>query len=54
VVYLNDQCATQEYWRRVICELGAGWRHITYDERARGRKSKRSADSSFEAAVRGG
>ncbi|MCX4405362.1 hypothetical protein ACFV8Z_51095 [Streptomyces sp. NPDC059837] len=54
MVYLNDQFATQEYWRRVICELGAGWRHITYDERARGRKSKRSADSSFEAAVRGG
>lgn len=30
---------------------GRGWRHITYDERARGR-SKRSADYSFEAAVR--
>lgn len=50
VVYLNGQFATQWYWRRVITELGTGWRHITYDERARG-KSKRSADYSFEAAV---
>lgn len=52
VLYLNGQFATQGYWRRVITELGSGWRHITYDERARGRKSKRSADYSFEAAVR--
>jgi pimeloyl-ACP methyl ester carboxylesterase len=52
VVYLNGQFATQGYWRRVVAELGTGWRHITYDERARGRKSKRSADYSFEAAVR--
>jgi pimeloyl-ACP methyl ester carboxylesterase len=51
VVYLNGQFATQGYWRRVISELGTGWRHITYDERARG-KSKRSADYSFEVAVR--
>ncbi|MFF0465137.1 alpha/beta fold hydrolase [Streptomyces mexicanus] len=35
-----------------MAELGTGWRHLTYDERARGRKSKRSADYSFEAAVR--
>ncbi|MEV0988618.1 alpha/beta hydrolase [Streptomyces sp. NPDC049949] len=52
VVYLNGQFATQGYWRRVIDELGPGRRHITYDERARGKKSKRSADYSFEAAVR--
>jgi pimeloyl-ACP methyl ester carboxylesterase len=52
VVYLNGQFATQGYWRRVIAALGPGWRHITYDERARGKKSKRSADYSFEAAVR--
>ncbi|GAA1366305.1 alpha/beta fold hydrolase [Catellatospora chokoriensis] len=52
VLYLNGQFATQGYWRRVIAELGPGWRHITYDERARGRKSQRSADYSFEAAVR--
>lgn len=51
VVYLNGQFATQGYWRRVIAELGTDWRHITYDERARG-KSNRSADYSFEAAVR--
>jgi pimeloyl-ACP methyl ester carboxylesterase len=51
VVYLNGQFATQGYWKRVIAELGPGFRHITYDERARG-KSKRSADYSFEAAVR--
>ncbi len=52
VVYLNGQFSTQGYWRRVIAELGTeGWRHITYDERARG-KSKRSADYSFVAAVR--
>ncbi|CAM5740725.1 hypothetical protein SALBM311S_12193 [Streptomyces alboniger] len=52
VVYLNGQFATQGYWRRVIAERpGMEWRHITYDERAGGR-SKRSADYSFEAAVR--
>ncbi len=50
-MYLNGQFATQGYWRHVIAELGTGWRHITFDERARG-KSKRSADYSFEAAVR--
>ena len=52
VVYLNGQFATQGYWRRVIADLGPGWRHITYDERARGRKSKTSADYSFEAGIR--
>jgi pimeloyl-ACP methyl ester carboxylesterase len=52
VVYLNGQFATQGYWRRVIADLGPGLRHLTFDERARGRKSGRSADYSFEAAVR--
>ncbi|MFF2546689.1 alpha/beta fold hydrolase [Kitasatospora sp. NPDC058063] len=52
VLYLNGQFATQGRWRRVIAELGPRFRHITYDERARGRRSKRSADYSFEAAVR--
>jgi pimeloyl-ACP methyl ester carboxylesterase len=52
VIYLNGQFATQGYWRRTIAELGPGFRHITYDERARGRKSKTSADYSFEAAIR--
>ncbi|MFI5835630.1 alpha/beta fold hydrolase [Micromonospora sp. NPDC051300] len=51
VLYLNGQFATQGYWRRVVAGLGDGWRHITYDERARGR-SERSADYSFAAAVR--
>ena len=35
----------------MIADLGPDWRHISYDERARGR-SKRSADYSFEACVR--
>ncbi|MDG4811012.1 alpha/beta hydrolase [Micromonospora sp. WMMD1120] len=52
VVFLNGQFATQGYWRHVLGDLGDGWRHITYDERARGRQSGRSADYSFEAAVR--
>ncbi|MFI6758551.1 alpha/beta fold hydrolase [Micromonospora sp. NPDC050417] len=52
VVYLNGQFATQGYWRRVITQLGPDFRHLTYDERARGKKSWRSADYSFEAAVR--
>ncbi|MGW5714597.1 alpha/beta fold hydrolase [Amycolatopsis sp. NPDC003865] len=51
VVYLNGQFATQGYWKRVLADLGDGFRHITYDERARG-KSARSADYSFAAAVR--
>ena len=52
VIYLNGQFTTQFHWKKVIGELGTTeWRHITYDERARG-KSKCSADYSFEAAVR--
>jgi pimeloyl-ACP methyl ester carboxylesterase len=51
VVYLNGSFADQSPWRRVIAELGGGFRHVTFDERARG-KSKRSADYSFEACVR--
>jgi pimeloyl-ACP methyl ester carboxylesterase len=46
VVYLNGAYASQRHWRPVIAELGTDWRHITYDERARGR-SERSADYSF-------
>lgn len=42
VVYLNGAYASQRHWRLVIDELGGSWRHITYDERARG-KSKRSS-----------
>ncbi|KOY58897.1 alpha/beta fold hydrolase [Streptomyces sp. XY332] len=51
VVYLNGSYADQSHWRRVITDLGSGYRHITYDERARG-KSKRAGDYSFEACLR--
>ncbi|MEV0531005.1 alpha/beta fold hydrolase [Kitasatospora sp. NPDC050463] len=51
VIYLNGQFATQGYWRHTIAELGPDWRHVTYDMRARGRKSGRSADYSFETMV---
>ncbi len=52
VVYLNGAYADLKHWRRVIGELGdRDWRHIAYDERARGR-SKRSADYSFGACLR--
>jgi pimeloyl-ACP methyl ester carboxylesterase len=51
IVYLNGSYAGQRSWRRVINELGPRWRHITYDERARG-KSKRSTDYSFEGCLR--
>jgi hypothetical protein len=51
VVYLNGAYADQSHWRRVIADLGSDYRHITYDERTRG-KSKRSADYSFEACIR--
>ena len=50
VVYLNGSYADQSHWRRVITDLG-GYRHIAYDERARG-KSKLSEDYSFEACQR--
>lgn len=52
VLYLNGQFATQGYWKRVIAELGPDFRHITFDERARGKKSQQSSDYSFEACVR--
>lgn len=52
LIYLNGQFATRNYWSKVIAELGPGFRHITYDERARGRKSRTSSDYSFEACVR--
>lgn len=51
VVYLNGSYADQSHWRRVIADLGPDYRHIGYDERARG-KSKRSTDYSFEACMR--
>ncbi|WP_030060055.1 MULTISPECIES: alpha/beta fold hydrolase [Streptomyces] len=51
VVYLNGSYADQSHWKHVIAELGDGYRHITYDERARG-KSGTSSDYTFEASVR--
>ncbi|WP_327677227.1 alpha/beta fold hydrolase [Kitasatospora sp. NBC_00458] len=51
VVYLNGSYADQAHWKRVTADLGGGFRHITFDERARGR-SDRSADYSFEACLR--
>jgi pimeloyl-ACP methyl ester carboxylesterase len=51
VVYLNGAYADQSHWKRVIADLGGDYRHITYDERARG-KSQRSKDYSFEACLR--
>ncbi|MFF3574897.1 alpha/beta fold hydrolase [Nocardia jiangxiensis] len=52
VIYCNGQFATQGYWKRVIAELGSNFRHITFDERARGKKSQPSGDYSFEACLR--
>lgn len=51
VVYLNGQFATQGYWRKVVADLGPDFRHITFDERARG-KSRTSADYSFATCLR--
>lgn len=51
VIYLNGQFATQGYWSKVIKALGPDFRHITFDERGRGKKSKTSADYSFEVCV---
>jgi pimeloyl-ACP methyl ester carboxylesterase len=50
VVYLNGAYAGQGPWKPVIAELGPEFRHITYDQRARG-KSKPSSDYSFEACL---
>ncbi|MGE2737471.1 alpha/beta fold hydrolase [Mycolicibacterium vaccae] len=50
ILYLNGSYASQRSWSRVVAELGPEWRHITYDERARGR-SKRSMDYSFEGCL---
>lgn len=52
VIYMNGQFATQGYWKKVIAELGNGFRHITYDERGRGRKSTLSNDYSFATCVK--
>ncbi|MCG8389025.1 MAG: alpha/beta hydrolase [Cytophagales bacterium] len=51
IVYLNGAYANQKHWKKVVNELGVSYRHITYDERARGR-SKKSQDYSFDACLR--
>ncbi|MGX1809063.1 alpha/beta fold hydrolase [Nocardia sp. NPDC055321] len=51
IVYLNGAYADQSHWSKVIADLGDGYRHITFDERARG-KSGRSGDYSFAACLR--
>jgi pimeloyl-ACP methyl ester carboxylesterase len=51
IVYLNGQFANMSYWKKVILQLGSDFRHITFDERARGTKSGTSADYSFETCV---
>lgn len=51
LLYLNGSYADRSHWRRVISELGGEWRHITYDERARG-GSEPSSDYSFDASMR--
>jgi pimeloyl-ACP methyl ester carboxylesterase len=51
VIYLNGSYASQRHWKRVIADLGGGYRHISFDERARGR-SKLATDYSFEACLR--
>jgi pimeloyl-ACP methyl ester carboxylesterase len=52
VIYCNGQFATIGYWKNVVEALGPGFRHINFDERARGKKSLKSADYSFEACMR--
>lgn len=52
IIYLNGSYATQKHWEKVVKELGSNYRHVLYDERARGRKSKKSADYSFNACLR--
>ncbi len=51
IIYLNGSYASQRHWKRVVNELGPAYRHILYDERARG-KSKKSKDYSFNACLR--
>jgi pimeloyl-ACP methyl ester carboxylesterase len=51
VIYLNGSYANQGHWKGVVKELGSDFRHILFDERARG-KSKKSNDYSFNACLR--
>jgi pimeloyl-ACP methyl ester carboxylesterase len=51
IIYCNGQFATLGYWKHTVAELGDGFRHINFDERARGKFSKTSSDYSFETCV---
>ncbi|WP_225000428.1 alpha/beta fold hydrolase [Cesiribacter sp. SM1] len=51
IIYLNGSYANQKHWKKVVKELGSNYRHILYDERARG-NSKKSKDYSFDACLR--
>lgn len=51
IIYLNGSYANLNHWKRVVKSLGSDYRHILYDERARG-KSKKSKDYSFDACLR--
>ncbi len=51
VIYLNGSYANQGHWKGVVKELGSDYRHILFDERARG-KSQKSNDYSFNACLK--
>jgi pimeloyl-ACP methyl ester carboxylesterase len=51
IIYLNGSYANQGHWKGVVNELGTKYRHVSFDERARG-KSKKSNDYSFNACLR--
>lgn len=51
IIYLNGSYANQGHWKGVVKELGSNYRHVLYDERARG-KSNKSEDYSFNACLR--
>jgi len=51
IIYLNGSYADHGHWKKVVKELGSDYRHILYDERARG-KSRKSKDYSFDACLR--
>jgi pimeloyl-ACP methyl ester carboxylesterase len=51
IIYLNGSYASQRHWKGVVKESGANYRHVLFDERARG-KSKKSKDYSFNACLR--
>jgi pimeloyl-ACP methyl ester carboxylesterase len=51
LLVLNGAYADLKHWRPVTNDLGSGhWRHLRFDERARGR-SRTSDDYSFEACL---